>query len=218
MINIALFDLDYTLIGFDSDHAWGEYLGTRGKVDAKEYNSKNDYFLAEYRAGRLVMQDFLRFSLEALGRLPLDELIALRQDFMHEVGLAQVLPKAMELVQMHRSRGDRTAIVTATNRFVTEPFAEVFKVDHLMATEIQWLAGRPTGEPAGTPCFQEGKIMHVQKWLDEFGGKLNDCAFYSDSRNDMALLKAVGRAVAVDPDETLRSEAIASQWQILSLR
>jgi HAD superfamily hydrolase (TIGR01490 family) len=217
-MSIALFDLDYTLIGFDSDHAWGEYLCSRGKVDPKDYTARNDRFYADYRAGKLVMADYLRFALEPLGRLPLEETLALRRDFMRDQGLAQVLPKALELVRLHRGRGEHTAIVTATNRFVTEPFAEVFGVDKLMATEIQWKGGRPTAEPEGLPCFREGKIVHVQRWLDSFGGDLRDCTFYSDSHNDLALLEAVGRPVAVDPDGILLAEAAKRSWPVFSLR
>jgi HAD superfamily hydrolase (TIGR01490 family) len=217
-MNIALFDLDYTLISFDSDHAWGEYLGLRGKVDAADYNAKNDKFYEDYRAGKLVMADFLRFSLEPLGRLPLEESLALRRDFMRDIGLGKVLPLGRELVRLHQGRGDRTAIVTATNRFVTEPFAEAFGVDRLLATEILWKDGRPTGEPWGQPCFREGKIAHVQEWLDGFGAKLRDCCFYTDSHNDLPLLEAVGRAVAVDPDATLLAAAKRKGWPVLGLR
>ncbi len=215
---IALFDLDYTLIGFDSDHAWGEYLCAKGKVDAALYRRRNDQFYADYKAGRLVMQDFLDFSLAPLGALPVDELYALRAAFMREEGAAKALPKAKELVRLHQSRGDRTAIVTATNRFVTEPFAEIFGVDKLMATEIVWEGGRPTAKADGLPCFREGKIVHVQKWLDGFGGELSDCTFYSDSHNDLPLLKAVGRAVPTDPDANLLAAARDRNWSVLSLR
>jgi HAD superfamily hydrolase (TIGR01490 family) len=217
-MSIALFDLDYTLIGFDSDHAWGDYLCSRGKVDPTDYTAKNDQFYADYRAGKLVMADYLRFALEPLGRLPVDEVMVLRKEFMRDKGLAQVLPKALELVRLHRGAGERTAMVTATNRFVTEPFAEVFGVDKLMATEIAWKDGRPTAEPEGLPCFREGKIVHVQRWLDGFGGKLKDCAFYSDSHNDLALLRVVGRPVAVDPDGELMAEAVKKGWPVISLR
>ena len=215
---IALFDLDYTLIGFDSDHAWGEYLCAKGKVDAELYRRRNDQFYADYKAGHLNMQDFLDFSLTPLGALPIDELYALRAAFMHEIGAAQALPKAKELVRLHQSRGDRTAIVTATNRFVTEPFSDIFGVDRLMATEILWKEGRPTAHADGPPCFREGKIGHVQRWLDTFDGKLADCTFYSDSHNDLPLLNAVGRAVAVDPDANLLAAARTNDWTVLSLR
>lgn len=217
-MNIALFDLDYTLIGFDSDHAWGEYLCAKGKVDAELYRRRNDQFYADYRAGRLVMQDFLDFSLAPLGALPVAELYALREDFMRTEGAAQALPKAKELVRLHQARGERSAIVTATNRFVTEPFAGIFGVDKLMATEILWRDGRPTAHADGPACFREGKIGHVQRWLDTFGGSLKDCTFYSDSHNDLPLLNAVGRAVAVDPDPILLSAARQNSWSVLSLR
>lgn len=217
-MSIALFDLDYTLIDFDSDHAWGEYLCARGKVDAAKYRSQNDKFYADYREGKLDMQAFLNFSLAPLGELPVDELFHLRKQFMDELGEGKILRKARELVALHQSRGDRTAIVTATNRFVTEPFAEAFGVDKLLATNVLWKDGRPTAQADGPPCFREGKIGHVQGWLDSFGGKLADCAFYSDSHNDLPLLSAVGRAVAVDPDEKLRAAARERGWDVISLR
>jgi HAD superfamily hydrolase (TIGR01490 family) len=219
MPSVALFDLDYTLIDFDSDHAWGDFLCAQGKVDADWYRSQNDGFYADYRAGKLDMAAFLRFSLKPLGELPFDELLALREAFMGTEGVAKVLPKALELVALHRAAGDHTAIVTATNRFVTEPFSRIFQVDALLATEVELAAdGRPTGKPLGEPCFQDGKIHHVQAWLDGFGGRLEECVFYTDSRNDLPLLSRVGRAVGVDPDPVLLAECRKRQWDVLSLR
>ncbi len=218
MPNIALFDLDYTLIDFDSDHGWGEYLCELGRVDADWYRAMNDKFYADYRAGRLDMQAFLDFSLKPLGEIPVAELFGLRKQFMQQVGEGKILRKARELVALHKSRGDRTAIVTATNRFVTEPFAEAFGVDQLLATNVKWKDGRPLAEADGPPCFREGKIGHVKGWLDGFGGHMEDCSFYSDSHNDLPLLGAVGRAVAVDPDPTLLKAAAERGWDVISLR
>lgn len=218
MPGITLFDLDYTLLDFDSDHGWGEFLCQRGRVDAAEYRSKNDQFYADYRAGRLDMGAFLDFSLAPLGRLPLAELLALRVDFMAARGLAAIRAKARELVALHRSGGDRLAIVTATNDFVTRPFADALGVETLLATRVLWVGGRPTGRSQGEPCFRAGKISHVQAWLDGFGGRLEDCLFYSDSHNDLPLMKAVGRAVAVDPDATLLAEARRLEWEVISLQ
>jgi HAD superfamily hydrolase (TIGR01490 family) len=218
MASIALFDLDYTLLDFDSDHAWGEFLCDLGKVDAAEYRAKNDRFYADYRAGVLDMPAFIAFSLAPLGRLPAPELLELRERFMRERGLARIRAKARQLVQLHRGGGDRLAIVTATNDFVTRPFADALGVETLLATQVRWADGRPTGQAQGQPCFREGKIAHVQAWLDGFGGRLGDCVFYSDSHNDLPLLGVVGRAVAVDPDATLMAEARVRQWDVMSLK
>lgn len=218
MPDIALFDLDYTLVGFDSDHAWGEYLCELGLVDAAWYREQNDRFYGDYRAGRLDMDAFLAFSLKPLGALPWGRLLELREAFMRERGRPRILPKALQLVRLHQSQGARTAIVTATNEFVTRPFAEAFGVDALLATPLEWREGRPTGRPSGVPCFREGKIAHVRAWLDGFGGRLADCAFYSDSRNDLPLLESVGRPVAVDPDPVLAGEAGRRGWPQMSLR
>jgi len=218
MPTTALFDLDYTLLDFDSDHAWGDFLCSRGKVDAAWYKSKNDAFYADYRAGKLDMPAFLDFSLKPLRDLPFDELKALRTEFMRTEGVARVQPKALELVRFHRDAGDRTAIVTATNRFVTEPFAGIFGVDALLATELEMAGGRPTGKALGEPCFREGKVSHVLAWLGTFGGRLEDCVFYTDSLNDLPLLRKVGRPVPTDPDPALAAEARQRQWNVISLK
>jgi len=218
MPSIALFDLDYTLIDFDSDHAWGDFLCAKGRVDAADYRARNDAFYADYRAGRLDMAAFLAFSLKPLGDLPWDDLLALRREFMSGEAAARILPKALELVALHQAAGDRTAIITATNRFVTEPFAEIFGVDVLLATGIEMAAGRSTGRPEGEPCFREGKIRHAEGWLATFGGDLGDCVFYTDSFNDLPLLNAVGRPVPTDPDASLAAVARERQWSVLSLR
>lgn len=215
---LAIFDLDNTLLAGDSDHAWGEFLCANGVVDAATHRRANAAFYAQYRAGTLDIQAFLAFALEVLARLPMGELSALRERFMRECVEPMVLPAAEALLDAHRRAGHRLMIITATNRFVTEPIARRFGVGELLATEPEVRAGRYTGRAAGTPCFREGKVERLREWLAARGETWPEAWFYSDSHNDLPLLERVAHPVAVDPDPQLAAAAAARGWPQISLR
>jgi HAD superfamily hydrolase (TIGR01490 family) len=129
-----------------------------------------------------------------------------------------MLPKAFELIQSHREQGDFLMIITATNRFVTEPIAEAFQVDTLIATEPEMIHQKYTGRVAGIPSFKEGKIIRLNQWLEDQHHTIDGAYFYSDSHNDIPLLKLVDNPVAIDPDELLRITCEQNNWPIRSLR
>ncbi|MCQ6458552.1 HAD family hydrolase, partial [Vibrio parahaemolyticus] len=86
-MNLALFDLDHTLLPIDSDHEWGEFLVRIGAVDAAEFTRRNDEFFAQYQAGTLDPVEYLEFSLGTLAQFPRERLEALHKQFMAEVVL-----------------------------------------------------------------------------------------------------------------------------------
>jgi HAD superfamily hydrolase (TIGR01490 family) len=140
------------------------------------------------------------------------------REFMRVKILPIMRPRGRELIDSHRD--DLCAIVTATNSFVTAPIARAFGIEHLIATEPAHVGGEFTGGVTGTPCFREGKLTQLERWLAARGQKLSSFAqsiFYSDSLNDLPLLKCVTHPVAVDPDDTLRAHAAKHGWRILSL-
>ncbi|WP_313518109.1 HAD family phosphatase [Pseudomonas sp.] len=213
-MRLALFDLDNTLLGGDSDHAWGDWLCARGILDGVAYKARNDAFYQDYLAGKLDIQNYLNFSLEILGRSEMRQLADWHLEFMRECIEPIILAKGEALLAEHRAAGDRLLIITATNRFVTEPIAARLGVETLLATECEMADGRYTD----VPCFKEGKVTRLNRWLAENGLDLSDSAFYSDSMNDLPLLEQVTRPIAVDPDPTLRAEAERRGWPIISLR
>ncbi|WP_347909629.1 HAD family hydrolase [Pseudomonas grandcourensis] len=217
-MRLALFDLDNTLLGGDSDHAWGDYLCERGFLDAVAYKARNDAFYQDYLAGKLDNAAYLNFCLEVLGRTEMTTLDQWHSDYMRDCIEPIMLPKAIELLAKHRAAGDKLVIITATNRFVTGPIAERLGVETLIATECEMLDGRYTGRSTDVPCFREGKVTRLNRWLEETGFTLEDSYFYSDSMNDLPLLEQVTHAVAVDPDPNLRAEAEKRGWPVISLR
>ena len=217
-MSLAIFDLDNTLLGGDSDYLWGRFLIEQGLVDGEVYERENQRFYDQYRAGTLDIYEFLAFMLRPLAETPLAELLGWRAQFMAEKIQPILLPKATALLDRHRAAGDTLLIITATNRFITEPIAEQLGVPHLLATEPEFADGRYTGRSFGIPCFQQGKVERLQEWLAETGHDLAESWFYSDSHNDLPLLDQVTYPVAVDPDAILAEYARERGWPILSLR
>ena len=217
-MSLAIFDLDNTLLADDSDYLWGQFLIEQGIVDGAAYERDNQQFYDDYRAGTLDIQEFLAFMLRPLAEHPLEQLLTWRAQFIEDKIRPILLPKATELLARHRTAGDTLLIITATNRFLTAPIAELLEVPHLLATEVEFTAGRYTGRPIGIPCFQHGKVERLSAWLAETGHNLDESWFYSDSHNDLPLLGQVSYPVAVDPDATLAEHAQERGWPIISLR
>ena len=217
-MGVALFDLDNTLLGGDSDYLWGQFLAGVGAVDREAHARENERFFADYRRGELDVDAFLAFQLRPLAAHDPATLLAWRERFVRECIAPLVLEKGRALVADHRRRGHRLAIVTSTNSFITRPIADLLDIADLLATEPARESGRYTGAYVGVPCSGEGKVHWVERWARANGIELDGSWFYSDSYQDLPLLSRVDHPVAVDPDERLRRHAEARGWRIMSLR
>lgn len=217
-MTLAIFDLDNTLIGGDSDNLWGQYLFDEGLVEASDFVSRNDQFYEDYKSGTLDIDAYLRFALAPLKNQPIDVLQGWHGDFMRKVIEPIMLPKARALIAEHRALNHTLIIITATNVFITRPIANALGIDHLLACDAEIVDGLYTGEPTGVPSYREGKVIRLKAWLNETGESFDGAYFYSDSHHDLALLETVAHPVAVDPDPTLRCRAEQKNWKILSLR
>ena len=220
-MKLALFDLDGTLLPGDSDHAFGEFLIDLGLADGDDYRRRNDRFYADYQQGRLDIAAYVDFCTAPWRGRDAAELAALQSRFMTDVIEPMLRPQALALVERHRAAGDRLALVTATNDFITRPIADRLALPALIATELERDdAGRVTGAIRGVPSFRDGKVARVREWLAADGLALGDfepSVFYSDSTNDLPLLEQVSHPVATNPGPALREIALARGWPILNL-
>ena len=220
-MNLALFDLDNTLLSGDSDFEWSQFLIERGVLDKELFEAKNLEFYEQYKAGRLDILAFLDFQLKPLSRHKRTELDQWHADFMRIKVRPMMSMAGKQLVADHRAAGDICVIITATNSFVTAPIAQAYGIEFLIATEPEQKNGEFTGNVHGVPSFREGKITRLEAWMmqhDWTWGSFSDTTFYSDSLNDLPLLTLVKNPVAVDPDDTLRVHAEDRGWRIMSLR
>jgi len=217
---LALFDLDHTLLPIDSDFEWGQFLVRIGVLDPAVHEQENQRFYRQYQDGTLNIQEYLDYALQPLSKWPRAEVDAWHAQFMAEVVRPAIRPEAVDLVRHHQAAGHLCAVVTATNAFVTRPIAGAFGIEHLIATEVEELQGAFTGRPIGTPSFREGKVTRTLQWLDSLDKPFETFKrswFYSDSMNDLPLLRHVTDPVATNPDPRLLEAAQASGWPVLRL-
>jgi len=219
--NIALFDLDNTLLAGDSDYNWSLFLINQGLLDAKTHHERNEQFYLDYKNGNLDIHKFLEFQLKPLSQHSIKFLDELHLKFMDQIIRPMMTQKAQALVNKHKAQGDLCLIITATNSFVTRPIANAYGIENLIGTDPEMVNGKYTGGVTGVPSFQEGKVTRINQWLAEREKKLTDFEisyFYSDSHNDLPLMKLVTNPVAVDADETLTAYANQKNWSQISLR
>ena len=216
MPNLTIFDLDNTLLSGDSDRAWGQYIVEKHIVSDK-FLLESENFYNSYYDGNLDIHSFLDFCLKPLMENEWSHLIELRKGFIENKIKPMILNKAVEEVELSKSKGP-VVIATATNSFVTRPIADLFGIKNLIATEFIVRDNKFTGEVDGVPCFREGKVQKVEEWVKINGYNLLDATFYSDSFNDLPLLRKVKTAIVVDGDDKLIEKAKHNEWQCISFR
>ncbi len=217
-MKLAIFDLDNTLLDGDSDCLWGEFLSEHGYINAETYRHQHEQFYQDYTDGKLDIHAFLEFQLRVLADHDLATLKAWQKDYIAEKIKPLILPKAIALIEEHRQHDHELLIITATNRFLTEPIATELGISALIACEPEMCNGQYTGRITNTPSFAEGKVIRFKEWLLQQNKRLDESWFYSDSHNDLPLLQKVDHPVAVDPDPILKAEAIQNDWRVISLR
>ncbi len=218
---LTLFDLDHTLLDGDSDVLWCEFLMERGVLERAVFEPRNQQMERGYKAGSVTPQEFCEFYVSTLQGRTRNEWEPLRREFFDTVIVPRIDDASMALVARHRDAGDLVVLTTATNRFLTELTAAHLGIAHLIATECELDAGqRFTGRVAGTLNMREGKVTRLHEWLALQRSQLSEyhSTLYSDSINDLPLLCAVRRPVAVNPDMRLAAEAAERGWPVLTLR
>lgn len=220
MTRLALFDLDHTLLSGDSDVLWCEFLMDQGLLPRADFEVRNADMARRYQQGTVTPQEFCNFYVGTLaGRSPV-EWHPWRERFLSGVVVPRIPASALELVERHRRMDDILVLTTATNRFITELTARYLGMPHLIATEAQLVSGQFTGRTDAVLNMREGKVLRMHEWLAAQGlaqSMLDDAHFYSDSANDLPLLRAVGHAVAVDPDAILLRAATEAGWPVIQL-
>jgi HAD superfamily hydrolase (TIGR01490 family) len=213
---LVLFDLDHTLVPYDSEMVFVEYLIDVGRLDRAEVESRSAALTESYNRGEAATIEFTEFYLGLLARFEMAELDRLRDAWIVERVRPRINAAARGLVERHTAAGDEVVVTTAVFRYLAEPQVREFAIVNLLATEAEVVAGRFTGRVLGMANSREGKVERLLDWLSSQGRRLSDFRaiwVYADSVNDLSLLSHATHPIAVNPDPILSAHARHAGWE-----
>lgn len=213
-MKLAFFDLDGTLLDGTTEGLWAALLARQGLLDFGPFHG----FRQDYLDGRLDIAAYNAWQNAPYRNLEVARLLELRDQLLHTEILPRIPTAARTLIAGERESASQLVLATAASDFLAGPIAKALGFDALLATQLEWRDGRPSGAVVGEPCYQEGKLRRAQQHLVHLGldaDALERASFHSDSFNDLPLLERVGQPVVVDPDDRLAAIAKARQWPVL---
>ena len=149
---------------------------------------------------------------------PVDELKALSEEIFDELMAERIWSGTHALARLHLEAGQRVWLVTAAPVELGAVIAQRLGLTGAIGTVAEIADGRYTGRLVGEMMHGPAKAAAITELAAREGLDLSRCAAYSDSINDVPMLSAVGRPVAVNPDAALRRAARDRGWEIRDFR
>ena len=131
--------------------------------------------------------------------------------------LPRLYPQMLERAYAHQDAGMPVYILTAASQEMADLLARVLAFDGGLGSRSEIIDGHYTGRPAGPFNYREGKVLSMREVAERERIDLGASYAYSDSESDLPMLRAVGRAVVVNPDALLRRIALEEGWEVIEL-
>ncbi|WP_435746120.1 HAD family hydrolase [Nocardioides sp. SYSU DS0663] len=212
----AFFDLDKTIIAKSSTLAFSKPFQAGGLISRRAV-LRSAYAQFVYLVGGAdhdQMEKMRLFMSQLVGGWDVATVREIVADTLHHVVDPLVYDEAVSLIEEHRLPGRDVVIVSTSGSEVVEPIGEMLGADHVVATRLEIVEGRYTGE-IEYYAYAEEKANAVRRLAEERGYDLEECYAYSDSVTDVPMLESVGHPYAVNPDRDLRKVATSRGWPVL---
>jgi putative phosphoserine phosphatase / 1-acylglycerol-3-phosphate O-acyltransferase len=210
----AFFDFDGTLIdgysaaAYFTDRLKRREMGARELIDTLKLTRKKDLSDAEF--GDVIGKGILDWA----GRSEEQMRSLWRRLWLGSIA-STIFPEGWKLVRAHQKMGHTVAIASSATRYQIEPLAEEYGIEHIVATQAKVRNGRLTGGIVGQPAWGDGKAAAVQAFAKAQRIDLARSYGYANGNEDIAFLRSVGHATAVQPKELLEATARESGWPVL---
>jgi len=213
-MDLALFDLDETLISEDSTGLWLRWLVSQGFASS-ELIEEEQALMRQYYAGTLSIEDYMHKTLSPLSGMATLTVEGWIRRFIYRDIMPRVYPEARERLKWHQSRGDRIIVISASGEHLVTPIARQLGACGALAIGVEVVDERYSGNTYGTITFQQGKVTRVEEWKAQRPDEHYSHTWaYSDSLNDLPMLVQADYAHVINPAEPLRQEAEKRGWPV----
>jgi HAD superfamily hydrolase (TIGR01490 family) len=209
------FDVDHTILDGSSGPLFVRKGVQRGLFPALTLLYIPFFFL-QYYIGSLEAdsRDWYFSILSGRSRRELEEVS--RANF--EIMKSRIYPGVRRLIGELQGQGRQVVLATSSLDLIVQPLAEELGIQEVIATTLEFAEDRCTGRFADGPLFKEKKKEKVYDFIRSREAGWQECSFYTDSVNDLALLESVADPVAVNPDRRLRRIASRRGWRVIEFR
>ncbi len=213
----ALFDMDHTLIWVNSGHSSTLLARRMGLVSMGQLVT-GIYKILLYRLSLLNINEWYEANISTLKGLSIEDMNFFADLWFKTMVKNHLYKEGMELINEHRRKGHRLAIVSNAPEFFVHALASALDIPEFISTRVEIKEGVLTGKLIPPLCYGEGKLKYTLAWAGENNIDLGSSYFYTDSNFDLAVMRSVGHPVAVNPDFKLKRQAKLNGWPILNFR
>ncbi|WP_409075442.1 HAD family hydrolase [Pantoea sp. C3] len=213
-MDLALFDLDETLICEDSTSLWLRWLVSQGFASS-DLIAEEQQLMTQYYAGTLSIEEYMNKTLAPLAGMATLTVEGWVRRFIHRDIMPRVFPAARERIEWHQQRGDKVMIISASGEHLVIPIAERLGAYGALAIGVEVVDDRYSGQTYGTMTYKDGKVTRLTDWKALQEGEAFERTWaYSDSMNDLPLLAQADHAHVINPDTMLHQEAMSRGWEV----
>jgi HAD superfamily hydrolase (TIGR01490 family) len=212
-IQVALFDLDHTILKVNSGKAFVIRAYKSGLLSAGQL---------AFAIGMIILYKMnVLHPLKVIKRLciwvegvSVSGMETLCKELVEKELIPAIRPQIISELQKLKGLGVPVVMLSSAIAPVCNRLAEHLEMTAVICTELGVINSFYTGQPEGNICFREEKLNRLKLFLSGTGFTLGDCCYYADSTDDIPVFESVGRAICINPDKKLKKLAMANQWVI----
>lgn len=211
-IKLAFFDLDETITFKDTDLLWALWRIRRSPLGWLDL-IRLSRISRLYYSHTLSSEQYGTYHLKRARSMKLKKYKKMAARFAEDTMSRYIYPSMIEIIEDNKKRGIKNVLITAQDEIIGSAFKDLLELDASMASSYLIEGDKVLGMKQPL-CFQDGKVHWAQQYLDSLGISWKDCAFYTDSLNDLPLLEACEYPVTVHPGQELSALAAERSWPV----